>query len=60
MGKAHIRVFHLLVKQPHCYCFPVNRNYSSVRGLFGFLYKCPFLCEWNPQIQLNFAKGVVH
>lgn len=35
MGKAHIRVFQLFVKQPHCYCFPVNMNYVSVRVLFA-------------------------
>lgn len=48
MRKAHIHVFHLLVKQPHCYYFPVDMNYSSVRGLFGFLYNCPFYVKGIP------------
>ena len=55
MGKAHIRVFQLFVKQPHCYCFPVNMNYYGV----SLLYNCPFLCERNPRTSLDFPKGVI-
>lgn len=43
LGKAHIHVFRLFMKQPHCYCFPVNINYCRVRGA---LFLVPQTFSW--------------